>query len=29
MTPYDLDEIPRAIASLRADSDGMVDKFDA
>ena len=29
MTPYDLAAIPRTIAALRADSDGMVDKFEA
>lgn len=27
MTPYNFDEIPQAIQSLRADADGMVDKF--
>ena len=27
MTPYDRDQIPAAIAALRSDSDGMVDKF--
>ena len=29
MTPYDIDQIPRTIAQLRASSDGMVDKFEA
>ena len=29
MTPYDIDQIPQAIARLRASSDGMVDKFEA
>ncbi len=29
MTPYELDQIPQTISSLRADSDGRVDKFEA
>jgi len=29
MTPYDRTRIPEEIAALRADSDGMVDKFEA
>ncbi len=29
MTPYEMDRIPDEIAALRADSDGMVDKFEA
>ncbi len=29
MTPYELDKIPQAIESLKASSDGMVDKFEA
>lgn len=28
MTPYEHERIPKEIASLRADSDGMVDKFE-
>ena len=28
MTPYERARIPKEIASLRADSDGMVDKFE-
>ena len=28
MTPYERERIPKEIASLRADSDGMVDKFE-
>ena len=28
MTPYELDQIPHTIASLRADSDGRIDKFE-
>ncbi|MCI1997401.1 homoserine O-succinyltransferase [Olsenella porci] len=29
MTPYELEKVPQTIASLKADSDGMVDKFES